>query len=160
MDAPDTRSLPPNAYTALAPGESYRPVVPAEAAMPEATLRSVLWGLLLCVVFTVASAYSGLKVGQVMEAAIPISILTIGLARVFRRRSTLLELFEALRSRLGARHPRIAELRPVHGPFRTGDVLHSLADIAKARRLLGYEPTHTLDQGLDEALGWYEKSLS
>ena len=38
-----------------------------------------------------ASAYSGLKVGQVMEAAIPISILAIGLARVFRRRSTLLE---------------------------------------------------------------------
>jgi putative OPT family oligopeptide transporter len=43
------------------------------------------------VVFTVASAYSGLKVGQVMEAAIPISILAIGLARVYRRRSTVLE---------------------------------------------------------------------
>jgi putative OPT family oligopeptide transporter len=47
--------------------------------------------LFFCVVFTVASAYSGLKVGQVMEAAIPISILTIGLARLFRRRSTILE---------------------------------------------------------------------
>jgi putative OPT family oligopeptide transporter len=91
MDAPDTRSLPPNAYTPLAAGEAYRPVVPAEATMPEATLRSIGWGLFLCVVFTVASAYSGLKVGQVMEAAIPISILTIGLARVYRRRSTLLE---------------------------------------------------------------------
>jgi putative OPT family oligopeptide transporter len=91
MDAPDTRSLPPNAYVPLAPGEAYRPVVPAAATMPEATLRSIGWGLLLCVIFTVASAYSGLKVGQVMEAAIPISILTIGLARVYRRRSTLLE---------------------------------------------------------------------
>jgi len=91
MDAPDTRALPPNAYTPLAAGEAYRPVVPAEATMPEATLRSIGWGLFLCVVFTVASAYSGLKVGQVMEAAIPISILTIGLARVYRRRSTLLE---------------------------------------------------------------------
>ncbi len=91
MDAPDTRSLPPNAYLPLAPGEEYRPVVPAAAVLPEATLRSVGWGLLLCVIFTVASAYSGLKVGQVMEAAIPISILTIGLARVYRRRSTLLE---------------------------------------------------------------------
>ncbi len=91
MDAPDTRSLPPNAYTPLAAGEGYRPVVPSEATMPEATLRSIGWGLFLCVVFTVASAYSGLKVGQVMEAAIPISILTIGLARVYRRRSTLLE---------------------------------------------------------------------
>ncbi|HUL78912.1 MAG TPA: oligopeptide transporter, OPT family [Vicinamibacteria bacterium] len=91
MNDPDTRSLPANAYRPLAPGEAYRPVVPAAATMPEATPRSVGWGLLLCVVFTVASAYSGLKVGQVMEAAIPISILTIGLARVYRRRSTLLE---------------------------------------------------------------------
>jgi putative OPT family oligopeptide transporter len=91
MDAPDTRSLPENAYRALAPGESYRPVIPAAARLPEATWRSVLWGLLLCVLFTVASAYSGLKVGQVMEAAIPISILAIGLARVYARRSSLLE---------------------------------------------------------------------
>ena len=91
MDAPDTRSLPKNAYLPLAPGEVYRPVVPAGAAMPETTWRSVGWGLFLCVIFTVASAYSGLKVGQVMEAAIPISILAIGLARVYARRSSLLE---------------------------------------------------------------------
>ena len=91
MDAPDTKSLPENAYKPLAPGEIYRPIVPAEAALPEATWRAVVWGLFLCVVFTVASAYSGLKVGQVMEAAIPISILAIGLARVYPRRSTLLE---------------------------------------------------------------------
>jgi putative OPT family oligopeptide transporter len=91
MDALDTKSLPPNAYLPLASGEEYRPVVPAATKMPEATLRSVGWGLVLCVIFTVASAYSGLKVGQVMEAAIPISILTIGLARTYRRRSTLLE---------------------------------------------------------------------
>jgi putative OPT family oligopeptide transporter len=91
MDELETRSLPENAYRALAPGEPYNPVVPAEARLPETTTRSVLWGVFLCVVFTVASAYSGLKVGQVMEAAIPISILAIGLARVYRRRSTLLE---------------------------------------------------------------------
>jgi putative OPT family oligopeptide transporter len=59
--------------------------------MAEITPRSVGWGLFLCVVFTVASAYSGLKVGQVLEAAIPISILAIGLARLYPRRSTLLE---------------------------------------------------------------------
>jgi putative OPT family oligopeptide transporter len=86
-----TLSLPPNAYTTLAAGEAYVPMVPAGTNPPEATLRSVGWGLFLCVVFTVASAYSGLKVGQVMEAAIPISILAIGLARVFRRRSSVLE---------------------------------------------------------------------
>jgi putative OPT family oligopeptide transporter len=87
----DTKSLPENAYELLNPGETYRPIVPADSRQFELTWRSVLWGLFFCVVFTVASAYSGLKVGQVMEAAIPISILAIGLARVFRRRSTLLE---------------------------------------------------------------------
>ncbi|MBK9062651.1 MAG: oligopeptide transporter, OPT family [Acidobacteria bacterium] len=91
MDAPDSKSLPENAYEPLKPGETYAPVVPATQAPPETTWRSVLWGLFFCVVFTVASAYSGLKVGQVMEAAIPISILAIGLARVYTRRSHLLE---------------------------------------------------------------------
>jgi putative OPT family oligopeptide transporter len=91
MDAPDTRSLPENAYRVLAPGEVYRPIVPASAKVPEATPRSVGWGVLLCAIFTAASAYSGLKVGQVMEAAIPISILAIGLARAYARRSSLLE---------------------------------------------------------------------
>jgi len=91
MDTPDTQSLPPNAYQPLGPGQRYEPLVPASARLPETTVRSVGWGLFLCVVFTVASAYSGLKVGQVMEAAIPISILTIGLARAYPRRSSLLE---------------------------------------------------------------------
>jgi putative OPT family oligopeptide transporter len=91
MDAPDTKSLPENAYRPLAQGEAYRPIIPPPAVMEEATARSVGWGLFLCIIFTVASAYSGLKVGQVMEASIPISILAIGLARAYRRRSTLLE---------------------------------------------------------------------
>jgi len=91
MEAPDTKSLPENAYKPLAPGEVYAPPVPASTRLPESTARSVGWGLFLCVIFTVASAYSGLKVGQVMEAAIPISILAIGLARVYKRRSSLLE---------------------------------------------------------------------
>jgi putative OPT family oligopeptide transporter len=91
MEAAETKSLPENAYRALAPSETYRPIVPATQRLPEATGRSILWGLFLCAVFTAASAYSGLKVGQVMEAAIPISILAIGLARVYRRRSSLLE---------------------------------------------------------------------
>jgi len=87
----ETKSLPENAYQPLKPGESYPPIVPAEVKLPELTLRSILWGVVFCVIFTVASAYSGLKVGQVMEAAIPISILAIGLARVYGHRSSLLE---------------------------------------------------------------------
>lgn len=84
-------SLPANAYTPLGEGEKYNPLIPAEAKVPEMTLRSIFWGTLLCILFSIASAYSGLKVGQGMEAAIPISILAIGLARVYKRRTSLLE---------------------------------------------------------------------
>ncbi len=85
------QSLPENAYTPLSTSENYTPVISAGQRPPEATWRSLGWGLILCILFTVASAYSGLKVGQVMEAAIPISILAIGLARIYPRRSHLLE---------------------------------------------------------------------
>jgi len=87
----DTKTLPENAYTPLHDGELYLPIVPPSAELPEITLRSILWGVLFCVIFSVASAYSALKVGQGMEAAIPISILAIGLARLYSRRSSLLE---------------------------------------------------------------------
>ena len=91
MDESVTKSLPENAYRPLKPGETYAPYVPASTALPEATPRAILWGVFLTFLFTVASAYSGLKVGQVMEAAIPISILAIGLARVYARRSSISE---------------------------------------------------------------------
>ena len=71
-------------------------------------------------------------------------------------RTTLDELFTLLRDGLAARHPRLKDAQPVHRDFRAGDVLHSQADIGKARRLLGYEPTHSIGQGLVESLGWYE----
>jgi putative OPT family oligopeptide transporter len=91
MEAAETKSLPQNAYVTLAQGESYEPMVLPQETPPESTGRAIAWGLFLCIIFTVASAYSGLKVGQVMEAAIPIAILAIGLARVYRRRSSILE---------------------------------------------------------------------
>jgi putative OPT family oligopeptide transporter len=91
METTESKSLPENAYVPLPEGVAYEPMVPASQAPPEATPRAIAWGLFLCIIFTVASAYSGLKVGQVMEAAIPISILAIGLARVYARRSTVLE---------------------------------------------------------------------
>ncbi|MBN1568141.1 MAG: oligopeptide transporter, OPT family [Acidobacteria bacterium] len=91
MNDSENKPLLENAYTPLEPGKTYNPLIPAAARIPEITWRSTSWGIFLCVIFTVASAYSGLKVGQVMEAAIPISILAIGLARVYNRRSTVLE---------------------------------------------------------------------
>ena len=91
MNEAEAKILPENAYQQLKPGESYSPIISAETQQPELTLRSIVWGVVFCVLFSVASAYSGLKVGQGMEAAIPISILAIGLARMFKRRSSLLE---------------------------------------------------------------------
>lgn len=88
---PETGTLPENAYFPLEPGQSYCPIVSAQTEQPELTARSIFWGILFCVIFSIASAYSGLKVGQGMEAAIPISILAIGLARLFKRRSSMLE---------------------------------------------------------------------
>ena len=87
----ETKSLHANAYQPLKEGEVYVPLVPSDMSLPEITWRAVIWGTLLCIIFSVASAYSALKVGQGMEAAIPISILAIGLARVYKRRSTVLE---------------------------------------------------------------------
>jgi putative OPT family oligopeptide transporter len=91
MSEIETKSLPENAYRPLNDGELYPPIIAADQKLPELTVRSILWGTAFCVIFTVAAAYSGLKVGQVMEAAIPVSILTIGVARMYKRRSSLLE---------------------------------------------------------------------
>ena len=91
MNETDTKSLPENAYQPLKPGEAYTPIVPAHSMQAELTRRSVFWGVVFCVIFSVASAYSALKVGQGMDSAIPISILAIGLARLYGRRTSLLE---------------------------------------------------------------------
>lgn len=59
MEAGETRSLPENAYRPLNPGEVYAPMIPASSTGEEASGRSIGWGLFLCVLFTVAAAYSG-----------------------------------------------------------------------------------------------------
>ena len=56
--------------------------------------------------------------------------------------------------------PQVRECRPRYREFREGDVRHSQADISKARKLLGYAPTHRIGEGLKEAMGWYIRSLS
>ncbi|HOX25738.1 MAG TPA: oligopeptide transporter, OPT family [Candidatus Krumholzibacteria bacterium] len=82
--------LPANARRPLEPGERYVPVVPDEHVL-EVTGRSVTLGLVLCAVFAVSAAYVALKLGQGIEAAIPIAILGIGYSGLVRRRSTMLE---------------------------------------------------------------------
>lgn len=70
-------------------------------------------------------------------------------------RLTIGELAEILRGELAKKDPEVAEVPIEHGPVRQGDVPHSLADISKAKELLGYGPTYTVKEGLVEAVEWY-----
>ncbi|WP_300450829.1 SDR family oxidoreductase [Accumulibacter sp.] len=70
-------------------------------------------------------------------------------------RTSLNQLFEVLRDALTELRPEVRHLRPIYGDFRPGDVRHSQADIGKARRLLGYFPSHRLAEGVRAAMPWY-----
>jgi UDP-N-acetylglucosamine 4-epimerase len=69
-------------------------------------------------------------------------------------RTSLLQLFGLIRDALGQHQVHYAR-EPQMGEFRPGDVRHSLADINKARTLLGYQPSHTLAEGMAAAVPWY-----
>ncbi len=69
--------------------------------------------------------------------------------------TTLDALFGMLRSALSASDPAIAAIEARHGPERPGDIPHSLADIGKAMRLLGYAPQVGVREGLQRTAGWY-----
>lgn len=73
--------------------------------------------------------------------------------------TTLNELHSLLSERLAARRPGLAIAQPVKREFRSGDVRHSRADVGKARELLGYEPSHHIDAGLDVAADWYTRNV-
>ncbi|MFH1003967.1 MAG: oligopeptide transporter, OPT family [Bacteroidota bacterium] len=81
--------LPENAYRELNTGEEYKPVMPANQVFLEVTPWSVFMGLLMAVIFSAAAAYSGLKIGQVFEAAIPISIIAVGASVAARKKNAL-----------------------------------------------------------------------
>jgi UDP-N-acetylglucosamine 4-epimerase len=70
------------------------------------------------------------------------------------QRSSLNQLFDGLVAQLALEGVRYAKT-PVYRDFRAGDVRHSLADITRASKRLGYAPTHTLSTGLVEAMSWY-----
>ncbi len=74
-------------------------------------------------------------------------------------RTSLDELFRLLTRKLAPFCPGLGRLQPRYREFRAGDVKHSEADIAKARTLLGYEPSHTIEQGLSEVIEWYCRKL-
>jgi UDP-N-acetylglucosamine/UDP-N-acetylgalactosamine 4-epimerase len=70
-------------------------------------------------------------------------------------RTTLNELHRLLAAALRERAHGLADPPPIYGPFRAGDVRHSQADIGKASRLLGYQPSHDVAAGIAETAEWY-----
>ncbi len=74
-------------------------------------------------------------------------------------RTSLSQLYQLIEERLINRADGLEKKEPIYRDFRAGDVRHSQADISKAQDLLGYEPSHKIAQGLDEAMDWYVQSL-
>ncbi|EJW96918.1 oligopeptide transporter, OPT family [gut metagenome] len=82
-------NLPDNAFRELKPGEEYQPLMSPERTYREVTPWSIFWGILMAIIFSAATAYLGLKVGQVFEAAIPITIIAVGLSGACHRKDPL-----------------------------------------------------------------------
>ena len=75
-------------------------------------------------------------------------------------RTTLNQLHEALRTQIVKERPGLVIADAQYRDFRAGDVRHSLADVSKARSLLGYQPTHNVSQGMAEAVSWYVTNVA
>lgn len=83
------KDLPENAFRELRNGEEYEPIMKPHRVYKEVTPWSIIWGILMAIVFSAATAYLGLKVGQVFEAAIPITIIAVGLSGATHRNDPL-----------------------------------------------------------------------
>lgn len=73
----------------------------------------------------------------------------------FGAQTTLNQLYYKLCDEIGKQGSVVLRGEPVWREFRAGDVMHSLADIAKAQRLLGYQPSHSISDGLAATIDWY-----
>ena len=77
----------------------------------------------------------------------------------FGDRTTLNDLMASLKKYLSVFNPKIANIQTIYGPNRAGDIPHSLASIDKAKKLLGYNPEFSMQQGLEQAVSWYWENL-
>lgn len=89
MENNENMQLPENAFRELKEGENYEPLMSPQRTYPEVNCWSVVWGVLMTMLFSAAAAYLGLKVGQVFEAAIPIAIIAVGVSAAAKRSNAL-----------------------------------------------------------------------
>lgn len=93
-----------------------------------------------------------------METTNPEALNTV-YNTAFGERNNLNQLVDFLKEMLADYDPTIVDVPVIYGPQRKGDIPHSLASVDKAKQLLGYEPTHSLSDGLREAVKWYIENL-
>ncbi len=78
----------------------------------------------------------------------------------FGERTTLNELYQFIKDRVVPNNESVKDAKPVYRDFRAGDVRHSLANISKAEKLIGYVPAFSVSEGLDKAAQWYLNNLA
>jgi UDP-N-acetylglucosamine 4-epimerase len=93
-----------------------------------------------------------------METTNPEAVNTV-YNTAYGERTTLNQLVQYLKEYLSEYDSAIADVEVKHGPNRAGDIPHSLANIDKAKNLLGYDPQYSMEQGLKEAVKWYWENL-
>lgn len=96
--------------------------------------------------------------GLAMTSQNPEAINTV-YNTAFGDRNTLNDLVGYLKEYLAAFDSKISDVEIVYGANRAGDIPHSLASIDKAKKMLGYDPKYSLQEGLKEAVSWYWKNL-
>lgn len=77
----------------------------------------------------------------------------------FGDKTTLTQLVQLLKNNLAKFDPKIADVEVIHGPIRAGDIPHSLASIEKAKKILGYDPQYSIEEGIKESVSWYFQNL-
>ncbi len=140
-----SRQDPGGAYAAVIPkwiaamltGESIYINGDGETSRDFCYVKNVIQANILAAITTNSSA-----INQVYNVAVG-------------QRTSLNQLFCYLRDCLSERFPHLAKIQPIYSDFRVGDVRHSLADIEKIKKMLGYFPEYDVAKGLGEALHWY-----
>ena len=103
-----------------------------------------------CYIANVVQANLLAALNQNLESVSQVYNIAVG------ARTTLNELYAHLKHNLTPSYAHLKNTNPIYKEFRSGDVMHSLASIEKARKGLGYEPTQTIEQGLLLAMPWYQ----